>query len=151
MYSWSVIEGYGSEIRVQRYDFFKNYARVKMIIRSNCAKIAHRSFICHCYPLTESTNLSIKAQCDQPFSERHIYRLCTVYVLSMYRLSPYHYPTTHHPYATFIPPLCHLYTTFIPLLKAPFLSALPIQNTTPYPIMLSLHSLHSGQKNSLTN
>ena len=161
-YSWSVIEGYGSEIRVQRYDFFKNYARVKMIIRSNCAKIAHHSFICHCYPLTESTNLSIKAQCDQPFSERHIYRLYTVYVPSMYRLCTVYRPTTtlplitlmpplYHPYATFISPLCHLYTTFIPLLKAPFLSALPIQNTTPYPIMQSLHSLHSGQKNSLTN
>ena len=140
MYSWSVIEGYGSEIRVQRYDFFKNYARVKMIIRSNCAKIAHHIFICHCYPLTESTNLSIKAQCDQPFSERHIYRLCTVYVPSIALPLPYHSS-----------PLCHLYITFIPLLKAPFLSALPIQNTTPYPIMLSLHSLHSGQKNSLTN
>ena len=111
MYSWSVIEGYGSEIRVQRYDFFKNYARVKMIIRSNCAKIAHHSFICHCYPLTESTNLSIKVQCDQPFSERHIYRLCTVYVPSIALPLPYHSSPLCHLYITLMPPLYHLYTT----------------------------------------
>lgn len=45
MYSWSVIEGYGSEIRVQRYDFFKKYARVKVIILGNCAKI-HIAALC---------------------------------------------------------------------------------------------------------
>ena len=157
MYSWSVIEGCGSEIRLQRYDFFKKYARpfsqifkrrkvqrydflrdmqgVREIIRSNRIKIVHRGSVCHCYPLTESTNLSIKTQLGQPFSGRHNYRLCTIYVPPIALPLPYHSP-----------PLYHIYTTFIPLLKVPFLSALPIQNTPPYPITLSLHFLHSGQE-----